>query len=560
MRHKAAKVARLPVIGPAIIDLARSLRDPETERAVRADLRQTAQELAWLRAALPEPTLAAKRLLIVSLSDMVYQLKIEAMLGAALKLAGWRPIILTNARANTRARRYFAAFGIADFLYLEDFAPTAEEAAEAEAEAARLLAGAPSFQAVKAWTFGGSWIGPQILSTVSRRRLEGAPDPAEEATRGEIATLLPQVLRRVRAAERVVAAARADLGLVIEANYTVYGPFVDRLIAGGIAVIQVTQPWRDDALIFKRLTRETRRMHPSSVSPESFAAVLRRPWGMAEERAVDEILAARYSGKWYLQRRNQPDTEDADPGALKRMLALDPGKKIATVFSHVLWDANLFYGEDLFEDYGEWFIETVRAAARNPALSWLIKLHPANLWKRARDGATGEYSELSLIRRRLGALPPHVRLLLPDTRISTASLFAASDFGVTVRGTCGMELPCFGKATLTAGTGRYSGLGFTVDSSSRAEYLGRLARLQDAPPMTPQLVLRARRHAHAAFILRPWSMSSFRSVFQRRERGVGALDQNLATVARSVAELRANGDLHRFAVWAAGNDIDYLEL
>src|SRR5262249_51259138 len=116
--------------------------------------------------------------------------------------------------------------------------------------------------------------------------------------------------------------------------------------------------------------------------------------GETEERALDQLLTDRYSGKWFLQARNQPRTSDADAAAIRQRFGLDPAKKTATVFSHVLWDANLFYGEDLFADYGEWFVETVRAAAANPHLNWLIKLHPANLWKRARDGVEGEFAEL----------------------------------------------------------------------------------------------------------------------------------------------------------------------
>src|SRR5437764_2409368 len=100
-------LARVPLLGLAVIDLARTLRDPATERAVQRDLARTVREVAWLRDALGEPGAGAKRLLILSLSDMVYQLKLEAMLGAALKLAGWRPVALTNARSNTRALRYF---------------------------------------------------------------------------------------------------------------------------------------------------------------------------------------------------------------------------------------------------------------------------------------------------------------------------------------------------------------------------------------------------------------------------------------------------------------------
>src|SRR5205823_4121339 len=119
--------------------------------------------------------------------------------------------------------------------------------------------------------------------------------------------------------------------------------------------------------------------------------------------------------------------------------------------------------------------------------------------------------------------------------------------------------PCFGKPTLTAGTGRYSGLGFTIDSASAGEYLGRLAALQDTPPMSPEQKHRARRHAHAAFLLRPWKMTSFRSQFDYRKEGAHALDHNLACNAASLSEARRNGDLERWTAWAATQHVDYLE-
>ena len=552
-------ISRLPILGPTVIDLARSLRDPTSERIVQADLERTLRELAWLRDALREPVPEAPRLLILSLTDMVYQLKLEAMLGAALKLRGWRPIVLTNARTNTRALRYFRAFGITELIYLDDFPPDPSDRARCAEAAAEFISGPLSFQTVKAWTFAGSWIGPQILSTISRSQYEGAPDPSDPATRTEIAAMLPEVMLRVILAERLVRTVNADLGLVIEANYALNGPLVDRLIAGGTSVIQVTQPWRDDALTCFRLTKETRRMHPSSISPATFETIRRRAWGAPEEAALDGVFADRYRGKWFLQARNQPGTRDVDATAIRERLALDPAKKTATVFSHVLWDANLFFGEDLFQNYGEWFVETVRAAAANPHLNWLIKLHPANLWKRAREGVEGEYSELRLIRDHIGALPQHVTLLYPEIDIATLSLFRFTDYGVTVRGTSGMELPCFGKPTVTAGTGRYSSLGFTDDSTSPRDYLERLTTLHLRAPLGEAEIRLARRHAHAVFLLRPWRMETFRSVFDYRKRGFHALDHNLRCSVTSLREAEAHGDFERWALWAASSEIEYLE-
>ena len=45
--------------------------------------------------------------------------------------------------------------------------------------------------------------------------------------------------------------------------------------------------------------------------------------------------------------------------------------------------------------------------------------------------------------------------------------FQNIDFALTVRGTVGCELACYGVPVITAGTGRYSHQGFTVDPSKR---------------------------------------------------------------------------------------------
>jgi hypothetical protein len=223
----------------------------------------------------------------------------------------------------------------------------------------------------------------------------------------------------------------------------------------------------------------------------------------------------------------------------------------------------MFYGRDLFADQEEWFVETLRAACRNDRVNWVVKLHPANVWKLRRDGYEGELDEYVAIREQIGELPPHVHLLPPDTDISTWSLFPVTDYGVTIRGSTGFELPCFGTPALTAGTGFYSGRGFTVDSESAEEYLGRLRAIHEVPPPTPQQVELARKHAYAMFRLRQTRFTSFRSVY----RSVDEIDANSpfeATIevsARTPEELARAEDLRRFGDWAVDSRaLDYLEL
>lgn len=186
-------------------------------------------------------------------------------------------------------------------------------------------------------------------------------------------------------------------------------------------------------------------------------------------------------------------------------------------------------------------------------------MHPANLWKRARENTKSELAEIALICEKVGELPAHVKLLYPNTDIGTWSLFQAADYGITVRGTIGMELPCFGKPVFTAGTGRYSGLGFTIDSAAKEEYLDKLAKIHEYPLLTEEQTLLAKKHAYAAFRLRPWPMKSFRAVFNYKKRGIHPLDHNLLLNARGLEEIKANGDLEKWARWACGRDIDYLD-
>jgi hypothetical protein len=205
-------------------------------------------------------------------------------------------------------------------------------------------------------------------------------------------------------------------------------------------------------------------------------------------------------------------------------------------------------------------VESVRAACANDRVNWIVKLHPANVWKRKRDNVTGDLDELVAIRERVGELPAHVRVLKPDSDLSARSVFDVTDVGVTIRGSVGFELPCFGVPVLTAGTGFYSGRGFTVDSASTEEYLARLRTIEETPPLTDGEVLLAKKHAYALFRLRQTRFTSFRSVFQPLEHVDRPFEASIEVFAGSADELARADDLRRLGRWAADSRaLDYLD-
>jgi hypothetical protein len=523
-------------------------------RRLRDDVDRTSASMAFVRE-IPSPGPGAPTLLVLSMTNNTYTAKLECMQALALRRRGWRVQVLTSS-IYTHARRLYEAFGISDFLMFERLTGARDARAAAIVEAQHRGEMPMDFQSVMEWRYRDAWIGPQLLSSVSRRGFDGAPDPQRPEIRNAIIMQLKESVGFVHAAEKCLSELQPSLILVNEPNYHTLGPFVDVAIKKGIPTIQFTQPSREDALVHKKLTRETRRIHPNSITCETLERLLKEPWGARQEAELDEEFGKRYGGVWKVQARNQPGTVDATGAEIRRELDLD-AKPVAALFSHVLWDANLFYGKDIFENYGDWFAQTVKAAVRNPRVNWLIKLHPANIWKRELSGASGEYGELRLIRESVGDLPPHVKLLPSDTRFSTLSLFRMVDVGITVRGSIGYELPCFGVPVLTAGTGRYSSFGFTEDHSSRESYLNALAGLERVRRLDPAKVHLARVHAHALLARRPWVYKSFKTEIGPDVRD--PLFQNLVPVAASDVDIRRNADLDEFARWAEQFDeIDYL--
>ncbi|MBI5413109.1 hypothetical protein HZA42_02030 [Candidatus Peregrinibacteria bacterium] len=541
-----------------LTDVVSLMAHPVEQFSLWTDYFKTRQDAAFLRTFELKHS-PDKIALLVLASDMVYEIKIQAMLATGLKLQGWKVVILLS-RRYVWAHRYMKAFGIGDFVHWEDVKLNSKEKENCNNDAKAFLSVPMTFQSVKKWIYKGALIGPQVISSVSRKLMIGAPDVKDPIVQKNLRELLPETLEAVHLAGHLLDKVKPNLVSLIEANYALMGALVDTAISRKISVTQTVQPARDDAMMFKKLNKETCRIHPASVAKSSLDFVAKMPWTEKQEKDLWQEFGKRYGGAWFLQSRNQPGVKEKTRDEIIQQLQLDPAKKNAVVFSPVLWDANLFYGEDLFEDFGDWFIQTVRAACANPNVNWIIKLHPANAWKRARENVVSELAEITLIRKHIGVLPSYVKLLFPDTDISTFSLFKFADYGLTVRGTIGMELPCLGVPVFTAGTGRFSGLGFTVDSKSKEEYLERLSKIQEYPRLSEEQTLLAKQHAYCAFKLRPWIMKSFKAQFNYKKKGVHPLDNNLFFTVSSIDEITANGDLAKWAAWAGDeNKVDYLD-
>ena len=456
-----------------------------------------------------------KRLLITSMGW--YDAKTEAIYAKTLEALGYEAHVITP--YDPFVAECFNLFGIRNIYFYEDYhkkCPSGQIRAEAES----CIQNSTDEDILKL-TRNGIHVGKYAASSAMRRTRRSSFDLKDNTMHSLFVEQLFHSLRAAASAEAILKQIKPDLLWVNDRGYTPVGELFDACINQGIPVIQRCASHKSGSEILKQYSAPDKSsIHPHSLSAESREYVRKIPRGEGLQQGLFTELERTYrSGDWFSEAGTQFNKVIYPKKDLVSKLQLDLGKKTAVIFPHMFWDATFFWGEDLFKDYYDWFVETLKVAAENKSLNWIIKIHPANVIKAKRDNYHGEHVELKAVYETFGQLPDHFRVIPPESDINTFNLFAVMDYCLTVRGTIGIEASALGINTLTAGTGRYGRLGFTYDFDSREDYLACIRSLQDLPPMTEEKKELASRYAYGIFVLRPIKLDLLEHGFNNDERG-----------------------------------------
>lgn len=528
----------------------------KTHQAIREDYRQCKSQLLSIAQDVPAPA-PGKSVWMLG-SNWVWGYKFEAMLLLAFRSQNYSTAVVET-QYSRWCRAYHRLMGNRRFI---DFTVFQRQTAalEPEPQWREFVNSKPSIPNLIDLTYRNVDIGRIVLSNILYQNKFKKFDITDPDTLQAVYRELVIVQRNIFAAEKMLEQDTPSLGLVLEKGKTPYAELFGAMIAKGIPVIQFNHSQNRSDFSLKRFTLQNRYQHPFSLDGTTWEKVKAMKWSHEQEESLMKAFEESYSkGKWFNRKFLHQGKQIKSADAVREQLQLDPAKKTAVIFSHVLWDATFFYGHNLFDDYETWLIETVRAACKNPKVNWLIKFHPDLVWKLKIEGYSGELRDVLAVRSSVDRLPDHIKIVMPETDISTYSFFEMTDVCLTVRGTIGIEMACHGVPVLTAGTGRYSGLGFTIDCATREDYFRQIASIQDIPPMSRERVELARRFAHTLFTVRPWKLRSFENIQLDLDRINNPLSMNLAPKVRSYAEFAQATDIRRFADWAVSGETDYLD-
>jgi hypothetical protein len=450
-----------------------------------------------------------KTALIFSMQNLSFSMRLESIFAKKLMHDyGYDVVIVTNTQCSFLSDQiHKKVYGFDKRVFLEDFVSLSRS--KAADECVRRCLEAVDFNEIEAITYKNTRVGLHALATAANYTLTGDAVFSKKMIR-KIAKLIKYSCMIADAAERIVQRHSPTVVLSIEKGFSGTCEMFYESIHRGIDFVQISSSFEPNKITLKRFTPENFRMHPNSVSLRSFQAT---QYSEEFSHLVINTLNKNYkTGNIYIYKNEKLDSKPILPkDEMIKRLSLDPKKKTAVIFSHVLNDANFFYGKDLFDGgFKEWLVRTIEAAGTNNRVNWILKLHPANAFKREWYGYSGEYAEILAIIEHLGEIPPNVTIIKPEAYdINPFSFFNVADYGITVRGTIGIELPSLGKPVITGGTGRYSGMGFTNESTDKGEYLEKIRKIEEIAPLTDEQKRSAVKYAYILFRLRPADCSTF---------------------------------------------------
>lgn len=416
-----------------------------------------------------------------------------------------KPYVLTT-RGQKHLNRYFRLLSIQP-VYLEDL--RGNRVRELPPSFVDQMNSAKDLDDFRMLVLDNIPLGEIALSTYFRHRLSGLVDTHRDDVRCEIRRWIYIVWEAACVSGQIFRDLDIKVAFFSEVFLEEYGGIYYAALNAKIRVLGFTGTVRDDAFVIQARTWATDRLHQGSLAPSTWEEI--RASEDTDQVKVELMrnFDERYLGRWHRAKRNHPDAQLVEPKRARSLLGIPDGRKVVVVFSHILYDTLFFFGKDLFDNYALWLIETVREAVANESVEWFIKVHPSNLWRGEINPDLSLRSEEEfLIWEHIGALPPHVHLVHADSEFSPLTWMRLADFGVTVRGTAGLEMAALGRTVVTAGTGRYEGNGFTLDSESIAAYREKLRALPDVAEISYDQVELAQRYAHGVFILKPFTIFS----------------------------------------------------
>lgn len=176
-----------------------------------------------------------------------------------------------------------------------------------------------------------------------------------------------------------------------------------------------------------------------------------------------------------------------------KRLRLNPSKPTYALFTNLLWDASSAQREIVFKDSVDWVVETIAWFINNPHKQLIVKIHPA-------EKVLGTNMPfIKLIESNFKELPDNIRIIDPNEKFNSWSIYDITDLGLVHTTIVGLELPIKGIPCAVVSKTHFREKGFTIDLSDKNEYFNLLKTFESGQFDTESMQELALRYAYILF-------------------------------------------------------------
>jgi hypothetical protein len=209
-----------------------------------------------------------------------------------------------------------------------------------------------------------------------------------------------------------------------------------------------------------------------------------------EDERLSAYLSKRWDGgglqsEYWLSMRK-------DAEVIREELGLRKEKRTAVLFPNITWDSATYQRDIGFRGLMDWIQATIEFFIDHRECELVIRHHPAEV---ILSGANRDLI-VTRISREFSSLPSNIHVVPADSDLSSYTLMDISNVGLVYTSTTGLEMALKGKSVIVAGKVHYRDKGFTLDASSKGEYLSYLAHILIQGKTRTVDVTRARRYAY----------------------------------------------------------------
>ncbi|OGV63994.1 MAG: hypothetical protein A2283_11965 [Lentisphaerae bacterium RIFOXYA12_FULL_48_11] len=217
----------------------------------------------------------------------------------------------------------------------------------------------------------------------------------------------------------------------------------------------------------------------------------------------------------YLERRKNGSSDwvkvcqepEESKEIIRQTLGLDK-RPVVLLLTNVTWDAQLYYKNNGFPSLVDWLKYSIRYFENRPDCQLVVRVHPAEV----RGAMPSRQPVLNELKKYFSAFPVNVKVVSPNSNMSTYVLADMADCVIIFGTKTGVELAAKGIPVIVAGEAWIREKGLTIDVKTEGEYKDVLDKLPLRKTMSGMQTDLALRYAYHYFFRRLIPVSVFKDL------------------------------------------------